>query len=227
VYANIARSFRFPAVDEWYQSTISVFGSLSGGLNLDLVPQTGMSYELGIRDHTLKWFKMNADYFIMQNRHELYYNPIDYVNMIYDRTMRQGIEMEAHILPTSALDICIRYAYEKAFFAGSHFAGNEIPMVPNHKVTSGVTYTFMDCVDFNYVFNFVGPRRFISDQQNVMRMMKYYITNDVRMAYHKLGFEVYGALNNIFNDQHSDVGSYGQYYPSNGRNFIIGVKERF
>ena len=60
-----------------------------------------------------------------------------------------------------------------------------------------------------------------------MRMMKYYITNDVRIAYHKFGFEVYGALNNILNDQHSDVGSYGQYYPSNGRNFLIGVKQKF
>jgi len=228
VYGNISRSFRLPAVDEWFQAVINYPWGTTGGLNLDLEPQTAMNYELGVKDHTLEWLKMNADYFLIDTRHEIFYDPwVTFVNAVYDRTIRHGLELEAHILPAKDLDAYAKYTYEKAFFVGSHYAGNEVPMVPRHKITWGLAYTFMDCVDFNYVANFVGDRRFISDQRNVMRRMKYYITNDVRVAYRKLGLEIFAAINNIFDYDYSAIGSYGQYYPSNGRNFIIGTKYKF
>lgn len=227
VYANIARTFRFPAVDEWYQSTISVFGTLSGGLNLDLVPQSGMNYEVGIRDHSLKWLKVNADCFLMDTRHELYYDPITFANAVHDHTMRNGVELETHIMPLDALDIYADYTFEKAYYVGPRFAGNEIPMVPTQMLTWGITYTYMDCFDVDYKFNFVGPQRFVSDQLNLNRTLKQYITNDIRLAYHKYGFEVFGKINNIFDFNYSEIGSWSQYYPANGRNFVIGVKQKF
>lgn len=227
LYANLSRSFRLPAIDEWYQSTITVFGAISGGLNLDLEPQTGMSYEVGVRDNTIKWLKLNADYFIMDTRHELFYDPVNYVNMIYDRTMRHGLECEAHLLAGDDADIFARYTYENVFFVGGRYAGNTIPMVPQHMLTWGVSYTFMDCVDIDYKFNFVGPRYSVSDQRNVDRKLKHYVTNDIRIGYHKYGFEVYGALNNMFDYKYSDIGAWGAYYPANGRNYIIGVKQKF
>jgi outer membrane receptor protein involved in Fe transport len=39
--------------------------------------------------------------------------------------------------------------------------------------------------------------------------------------------EIYGAIDNLFDYKYSDMGSYGQYYPANGRNFLIGVKQKF
>jgi iron complex outermembrane receptor protein len=229
VYANIARSYRYPAVDEWYQPLWAFWIWSGGGINLDIEPQTGINYEVGVRDNTIKWLKLGADYFIMDSRHELFYDPINFTNAIYDHTMRNGIELEAHLLPQNinSLDLFAKYTYEKAFFIGSHFAGNEIPMVPQHKLTWGISYTFMDSVDINYLFNFVGPRYFISDPLNLSRRMKQYITNDIRMAYHKHGFEVYGSLNNIFDFKYAEIGSYGQYYPANGRNYVVGVKYKF
>jgi len=225
VYANVSRSLRFPAVDEWYQTYTLFWG---GGVNLDLEPQTGMDYEIGFRDHTIKWLKASANYFIMDLRHEIYFDPwAAGINGIYDHTMRTGVEVEAHLLPIEDLDIYGKYTYIKAFFVGSHYAGNDIPMVPRHKVTSGVSYTFMDCVDVGYIFNFVGPRRFLNDQLNLMRQMKQYFTSDIKITYRKHGMEIYGAINNMFDYEYSDMGSMGQYYPANGRNFLIGVKQKF
>ena len=85
----------------------------------------------------------------------------------------------------------------------------------------------MDCVDVDYKFNFAGPRYSVSDQRNVDRKLKQYITNDIRVGYNKHGFEVYGALNNIFDYKYSDIGAWGAYYPANGRNYVIGVKQKF
>jgi iron complex outermembrane receptor protein len=229
VYANVSRSLRFPAVDEWYQTFYSgPWGG--GGINLDLEPQTGMDYEIGIKDHSIKWLKAGADYFIMDTRHELFYGPTIGAfgaNGIYDRTMRNGVEVEAHLLPIDDLDIYGKYAYIKAFFVGSHYAGNEIPMVPKHKVTGGVSYTFMDCLDISYIFNFVGPRRFLNDQLNIMRQMKQYCTSDIKITYRKHGMEIYGAINNALDYAYSDMGATGQYYPANGFNYTIGVKQKF
>jgi outer membrane receptor protein involved in Fe transport len=161
-------------------------------------------------------------------KHELYFDPFAAgANGVHDHTMRHGLELEAHVMPVKDLDIYGKYTLEKAFFVGSHYAGNQIPMVPEQKFTGGLTYTFMDCVDVNYTFNFVGDRRFISDQLDLMRVMKYYITNDIRVGYRKEGFEIYGKLNNIFNNHYSEIGSWGQYYPANGRNFVFGVKQKF
>jgi outer membrane receptor protein involved in Fe transport len=163
----------------------------------------------------------------MDTKHELYMDPVAGVNMVYDKTMRRGLELDTHILPADGLDIYARYTYEKAFFIGSHYAGNEVPMVPTQMLTWGVNYTFMDCVDFTYRFNFVGPRRLISDQRNIGRQLKQYITNDIRLGYRKHGFEVYGALNNILDFKYSEIGTWGTYFPANGRNFLFGVKQKF
>lgn len=228
VYGTISRLFRFPAVDEWYTSRWAGFFGAGGGLNLDLEPQTGMDYEFGIRDNTVDWLKLNADYFIMDIKHELFFDPWAAMsNSIYDHTVRHGLEAEAHINCIENLDIYGRYTYEKAFFVGSHYAGNEIPMVPRHKFTWGVKYSFMDCFDVSYVANFVGDRRFISDQQNLMRTMKYYYVNDVVVAYHKYGLWISLAANNIFDYQYSGIGAYGQYYPANGRNFTFTASYKF
>jgi len=228
VYGSVARGFRLPAVDEWYQTfMVTPWGNVNGGLNMDLDTQESMNYEAGVRDHTLKWLKVNADYFLLDTRHELTYDPINFVNAVYDRTMRHGLELETHVLPVDNLDIYANYTYEKAFFVGSHFAGNTVPLVPCHKLTGGIVYTFMDCVDVHYIFRFVGPRYFISDPLNLSRQMKQYITNDIKLAYRKHGLEIYGALNNIFDYEYSEIGSWGQYFPANGRNFVAGVKYKF
>lgn len=228
LYANAARSFRLPVVDEWYVGRWAGWGGTGGGLNLDLAPQTGMNYEVGIRDNTLKPLKVTANYFLMDLEDEIFYDPwVSGVNAVYDRTFRHGMEFEAHSSSLENLDIYCRYTYQKAFFVGSHYAGNEIPMVPRHKLAWGINYTFMDSFDINYLATLVGERRFISDQQNIMRKMKRYFVNDLVFAYHKFGFRASFAVKNLLDYKYSAIGSYGQYYPSPGRSFVIGFDYEF
>lgn len=235
VYANYSRSFRFPAVDEWYMAQFfDVFsGTIQGGLNADLVPQTGNNYEIGIKENSSKYVRAKVDYFLMDIKHELFYDPIIFVNAVYDHTMRHGLELEAHVYPVESLDCIANYTYEKAFYIGSHFAGHEIPMVPYHKLSAGIDYTFMDCVDFTYLANAVGLQRFINDQQNLSPRMKPYVTHDIKLSYHKYGVEIYGAIYNILDEKYSayavtnGTGTAQAYYPSPGVNYVTGIKYRF
>lgn len=235
LYANYSRSFRFPAVDEWYMAQFfDVFsGTVQGGLNADLEPQTGNNYEIGIKENSSKYVSAKVDYFLMDIKHELFYDPVNFINTIYDRTMRHGLELETHVYPTDDLDCIVNYTYEKAFYVGSHFAGNDIPMVPRNKFSAGFNYTFMDCVDFTYLATAVGLQRFINDQQNFAPRMKPYVTHDIKMSYHKYGMEIYGAIYNLFDEKYSAygvtnaAGTAQAYYPSPGVNYVTGIKYRF
>jgi outer membrane receptor protein involved in Fe transport len=222
VYANYSRSFRFPAVDEWFQAQFQdVFsGTIQGGLNLNLEPQTGNNYEIGIKENSSKYVRVKANYFLMDIKHELYFDPITFANSIYDRTMRHGLELETHVYPVNNLDCIANYTYEKA-------------LIPRHKFSSGFDYTFMDSVKFSYLANFVGLRRFLNDQQNLSPRLKSYLTHDIKLSYYKYGFEIYGAIYNIFNEKYSasgttnGTGTAQVYYPSPGVNYVMGAKYRF
>lgn len=233
VYANYARSFRFPAVDEWYNALWAAWGLSGGGLNLNLLPQTGNNYEIGIKDNFSKYLKISADYFITDIKHELYFNPVTQFNSVYDRTMRNGLELEVHIYPIDSLDGFFKYTYENAFFVGSQFAGNEIPMVPKNKITGGINYTLKDCFNINYMVNYTGSRRFISDQKNIVSRLKSYTTQDAKFMYYKYGFEIYAAIYNIWDENYYEyavtnaTGTAMNYYPSPRRNFVIGAKYKF
>ncbi len=233
VYANYSRSFRFPAVDEWYSALWSFWGLAGGGLNLDLKPQTGNNFEVGIRENSSKYLGVKASYFLMDLRHELYFNPVTLANSIYDRTIRHGLELETHAYLFHGFDASVNYTYEKAFFVGSSFAGNEVPMVPRHKITGSIDYTFMDCVNIIYSASYVSPMRFTSDQRNVVPRLKSYMTHDVKLSYNKYGLSIYGAIYNIFNEKYdaygvtNALGTVQSHYPAPGTNFIAGVTYTF
>ncbi len=241
VYATYSHSYRYPTTEEWYATIVDYGAGPTGGLNLNLTPQEGNNYEIGIKENSFKFLAVKAACYIMDLKHELYYDPntiSSNSNSIYDRTMHQGLELEGHLYMIDNLDIFTNYTYQKAFFAGGRYGGNEIPMVPNQKISSGFDYKFMDCIDVNYLINFVGPRRFISDQANVVPSMKSFITHDVKFSYYKYDFEVYGAIYNIFNERYAEQGVLGYnstftsrtdpgYYPSPGTNFVVGTKYKF
>lgn len=233
LYASYSRSYRFPVVDEWFSSDYVFAGTLypGQGLNQDLVPQTGNHFELGIKEGLLKWLGINADYFLQYLKHELYYNPITNVNAIYDTTVRHGMELEVHIRPMESLDVFANYTYEKAFFDGGQFAGNEIPGVPRDKIACGIDYTFYDSVRIHYLANIIGPQRFISDQPNTNPKLKLYATHDLKVSYYKYGLSAYAAIYNILDSQYSSYGAmYGTdpyYFTSPGRTLALGVEYKF
>jgi len=226
VYLNYARSFRFPVLDEFYD----IF---TGAVNSNLEPQFGNNYEIGVKENSSKYLSVKADYFIMDLKHEIYYDPISFSNSIYDHTMHRGLETEAHLFLFDCIDCFANYTYQQVYYIGSSYAGNDIPLVPQQKFAAGFTYTLMKCANFSYAANYVGFRRYLNDERSVAPRIKDHVTHDIKMSYYKYGFEAYSAIYNIFNLKYYDYGVSSadgrrqNYYPSPGINYVIGVNYKF
>ncbi|MFA6142449.1 MAG: TonB-dependent receptor [Candidatus Omnitrophota bacterium] len=235
IYAQYSRSFRFPVTEDWYSSLyIDYFsGKVTGGMNLDLEPQTANSYEIGIKEYSSKYLNVNADYYLMNINNELYYDSITNKNAIYPNTIHHGLELKTDAFLMDSVHAFLNYTFQKAFFVGGAYAGNNIPMVPMNKISTGLKYTFKDCVDVAYSINYIGSRRFANDLHNTMPSLKEYVTHDIRFSYRKYGFEIYGAINNIFNEAYSEYGALDWsltrpgYYPAPGTNASMGVRYSF
>lgn len=236
VYLKYDRAYRFPTTDQWYtQLYVDYFsGLIAGGLNLDLKPQVSHTYEVGIKESSFKYLDLHGAYYIMDVKNELYYNPITYANAVHHHTVHHGLELESTIFARDDFDIFGNYTFQKAFFVGENFAGNQIPMVPEHKFSLGFNYRLQDCFKLTYLCDYVGARRFANDLKNLQPYLKAYTVHNVKMTYQKYGFETFVALNNIFNEQYSEYGvldtftlSMPGYYPSPGRNFTAGFSYKF
>ncbi|MFA5145797.1 MAG: TonB-dependent receptor [Candidatus Omnitrophota bacterium] len=235
VYAHYSRSFRFPVTEEWYSSLyVDYFsGLIAGGLNLALKPQVAHTYEIGIKENSSKYLSISADYNIMDIKNEIYYDSVANQNAVHHHTIHHGLELESEFRIMNDLRCFFNYTYQKAFFVGEGFAGNEIPMVPRHKISTGLSYTYKDCVKATYAINYVGPRRFANDLQNNMPRLKEYTTHDVKLAYEKCGFEVYAAVHNLFDAEYSEYGALDftltrpGYFPSPRMNATAGVRYTF
>ncbi|MFA6321759.1 MAG: TonB-dependent receptor, partial [Candidatus Omnitrophota bacterium] len=241
VYTNVSRSYRLPAVDEWYSSLYNYYGLAGGGLNLGLKPQTQMNYEFGVKDQTLKFLSFAGSVYFMDVHKELYYNPMTGSNEVYDHTKHNGFTFESHFYPEKlsrnikdvAADIFGRYTYCNAYFSDGSFAGNLVPAVSRNRITAGVNLTYLQSVTFSYLMHYVGPSYLISDQANTGSPLKGYCSNDVKLSYKKYGFEMFGSINNIFNAQYCEYGAMNStgttenFYPSPGRTLLGGVKYAF
>jgi len=73
IYANYARSYRYPVTDEFFQSAYesSWFGFVflvPASLNTDLKQQVANNYEIGIKDNSLDHLKATAAYYIIETK---------------------------------------------------------------------------------------------------------------------------------------------------------------
>jgi len=233
VYATLSRSFRFPVVDEWYQSMYTdwVTGRIAGGLNLDLKPQIGMNYEIGIKENSSKYVGFRANYHIMDVKNELYLKslPNFQQNSVHHHTIHQGLELAGDLyLFENMVRGFANYTYEKTFFVGDDFAGNEMPLVPEHKFSAGFDLRYEDCFYFTYLATYVGNRFVGNDLRNIEPKLKSYARHDIKISYKKYGLEMFAAINNLANVEYSEYGVMDRvqtsrsYYPAPRRTFLIG-----
>jgi iron complex outermembrane receptor protein len=178
----------------------------------------------------------------MELEHEIYYNPFGGpfgfgANENYDKTSHRGVELSTEAKPWQWLKIWANYTYTKATFRGGVYDGNDIPDVPNHKVSFGFDLiphfvAFLEGLDFNVWATYYSKRRFINDQPNVVPELNDYITVNAKLSYTWKFLTAFVGVNNIFDEKYSEYGVYSSfsgrnYYPSPGVNFFGGLSVKF
>ncbi|MGA2319007.1 MAG: TonB-dependent receptor [Thermodesulfobacteriota bacterium] len=226
-FFSFKRSFRFPVSDE----LIQYFPTFQ--VNPMMKPQTGYHYEAGIRHAFTEQIEANLTVFWIDLHDEIFYNPETFSNENFPKTRRQGVEVGAKVKPYPWLSCWANYTYIRPILLEAPFLGNDIPGVPRHKGSLGVDIDFGKGFLLNTKANIVGSRHLISDWGNQFGRLDGYYTLDAKLSYSWKGLKAFAGVNNLTNQKYAEfavtnaAGTSQLFYPSPGRNFLVGVSYTF
>lgn len=228
VYGRFSRSFRFPSTDEFY--------SRWTGLDTDLSHQKADTWEVGIKDANWRFLQPMVNFFWMKSDDEIFYDPTAGAfgtNSNYDRIKRFGIETGAVSDPFEWLDLYFNYTYMDAEFDEGLFAGNRVPMVPEHKIAWGINFVPEEFIEFNFSSEYISEQYSINDQYNRLPKLKSYFICNGKIVLKYKGVEAFFGVNNMFDTRYAEIavsnvtGTVTDLHPAPERNYIFGASLEF
>jgi len=237
VFLNVGRSYRFPEIDEF--NYFDANGAKQ--LNINLEPQSSVTYQAGVRHKFSDHFKGSFSLFRMNVKNYLYYNATQSLgpwgwngqNENYDKTIHEGIESSIDIKLNNLISLFGNYTYTNAYFDKGLYDGNKIPLVPQHKGSAGLKLKFPKNITFNLISTYVGKQYAMNDQANDYSRLKSYAVADSNISWGFKNLTATFGINNLFNKKYSEyagvVVSNGAnfYYPSPERNFSLKINYIF
>jgi iron complex outermembrane receptor protein len=221
IYASFAQSFRYPVLDE-------IFNFYTNTIDTTLVPQTSDNYEFGIRHHFTPTFYANVNFFRINTKNELFYNPISFANENYDgKTRQDGVEISLS-KTFEKITLSGNYSYTAATFTSGQFENNNVPNVPNHKAALSGLFNLGKGFSLNIDAVYVGERPFISDFSNAFEDQEDYLIVNTKLKYQWKKITTFLNINNITDEEYAEYGVLSStlepaFYPSPKINFLAGV----
>jgi iron complex outermembrane receptor protein len=223
IYFSFARSFRYPVLDE-------IFNFFTNTIDTTLVPQTSDNYEFGIRHHFTPTFYTNVNFFRINTKNELFYNPTAFANENYDgKTRRDGVEISLS-KTFEKITISGNYSYTDATFTGGQFENNNVPNIPNNKAALSGLFTLGKGFSLNVDAVYVGERPLISDFSNAFEDQEDYLIVNTKLKYQWKEITAFLNINNITDEEYSEYGGISTFpitepgfFPSPKINFLAGV----
>lgn len=141
------------------------------------------------------------------------------------RTRRQGIEAEVS-LKSNVLQFQASYAFLDARFldaltlgSDSPFAdadgniqvlpGNHIPRLPSHLIKASIEYAVTDVWKVGGDALYVSSQYFVGDESNQFPKLPSYTVFNLHTSYQiTKNFQIYGRVNNVFDNRYSTVGTF-------------------
>jgi iron complex outermembrane receptor protein len=229
LFARYEHFFRFPFVDE-----VGTFQSGGGTFNKDLRPETGNSFEVGAEQRLPGNVTVGATLFWMKMKGEI--TPVEVAPWVWvqtnmDETIHQGIELSLRADPWKYLSCYSNYTYQIVEFAAGTDDGNEVPLVPKHKLSGGIEVRPVEGLRVNLDASYTSRMYMGSDNANSGEQLDDYVVVDLGLAYAipcaRTTIEIFGGIDNLFDKTYADYAySYG-YYPAPGRTYKAGVKVSF
>lgn len=236
LFGRVGRSFRVATVDEIFNQ---YGGPVFDSRITMLEPQTSHDRELGI-DYRDGASKLRATLYQMNISNEIHYNALTFTNMNLSPTRREGLELEGRHAYGDALEVSAAYSYTVAKFrsgnyGGVNVAGNNVPLVPKHKLALGASWKFSGQTTLNGNANYVGSQHFDNDQANTFgQKMPAYTTVDLKLTHQEGPWLLAGTVNNLFDQKYfsyavASTATAGVYnaYPMRERNFSLSASYRF
>jgi len=223
VYASYAGGFRYPVLDE-------LFNFFANTINTNLEPQTSTNYEVGVRHYFTKKLYGHLNFFHINTKNEIFFNPATFSNENLDgETRRDGVEVTVGY-NFSTVSLMGTYTYRNARIRSGQFDGNEVPNVPSHQATFNALWNPIEKLGLVLNGIYVGKRFYESDFPNAFPQQEDYVVFNGKINYKWQKMTVFMAINNIFDEKYSAYGVLATFpvepavYPSPERNFLVGVR---
>ncbi|MGZ8487080.1 MAG: TonB-dependent receptor [Candidatus Binatia bacterium] len=208
---SYSEGVRIPTVDELFAQ--GPFGS-----NPDLKAMTSRNFELGAQAQLQDWLDASLALFYTPVRDEILFVVTDPLlffgrNENISRTLRRGIELSLKARYQKWLDGFINYTAMKAtfetdvlLFSGQVRKGDDLPLVPRHRVGVGINTYPMEGLTVSLFGNYVGAQFMQSDEPNQAKKIADYFVLNSRIAYQWKQWTGYVNFNNLTNRKYSTSG---------------------
>jgi iron complex outermembrane receptor protein len=174
---------------------------------------------------------VSATLFRMEMRDEIATDPLTWAQVNMDETVHQGVELAVQADPWRFLSCYANYTYQVVEFDDGANNGNEVPLVPKHKLGGGVEVRPVDGLRVNLDANYTSCMYMGTDNANALDQLDDYVVVDLGLAYAipcaKTTIEVFGGIDNLFDKTYTDYAYSFGYYPAAGRTYKAGLKVSF
>ena len=223
LYFSFSDGFRYPVLDE-------LFSFFTNTINTGLFPQTSDNYEIGVRHHFTETLYANLNFFRLDTKNEIFFNPTTFANENLDgETRRDGVEIALGAL-FKTVNLSGSYTYTDPEIRGGQFSGKVIPNVPKHQATLNAVWVPVERFTFSLNGFYVGKRFFESDFANAFPKQDDFVVFNCKLSYNRNKWTAFLDVNNIFNEKYSEFGVIATFptepafFPSPEINFLFGVR---
>jgi outer membrane receptor protein involved in Fe transport len=232
---SYSEGVRIPTVDELFAQ--GPFGS-----NPDLQAMKSRNFELGAKANLRDWLDGSLALFYTPVRDEILFVVTDPINFFgrnenIDKTLRRGMELSLKARYQKWLDAFVNYTVTKAtfetdvlLFSGQVRKGDELPLVPRHRVGVGVNTYPLDGLTLSLFGQYVSDQFMLRDEPNEAKKVADYFILGSRIAYQWKQWTGYVNFNNLTDRKYSTSGILVNEpfrVPAPGFNVFAGLSFRY
>ena len=201
-----------------------------------LKPQTGESWETGVEwVDGLQQYRLSVYRLELEN--ELMYDPtaegpdsawgFDGANINLDKTLRQGLMLEAERQLTPELSIGGQYSFTDSEYRDGAFKGKEVPWVSRHSASAHVSYEILPGLRSYVEAIYTGNRYHTGDDANILGKTGSYTLFNAALSYDYRQFNAKLRINNLTGKRYDAFGSFANRYPAPEEEYQLSVGYRF
>ena len=232
---SYSEGIRIPTVTELFAQ--GPFGS-----NPNLLPMTSRNFEIGAKGRWSDWLEATLALFYMPVKDEILFIVTDPINFFgrnenISRTLRKGVEFSLKGHFKQWVDGFINYTATKAtfetdvlLFSGQVNKGDEITLVPRHRVSSGFNVHPVEGLTLSLFGTYVSSQFLLGDEPNQGKKLADYFVLNSRIAYEQKYWTAQLTLNNMTDRKYSTSGIITNqpfFVPATGFNVFAGVTFRY
>ena len=233
-YAKGTRFHRSPFCDEMNYTE-------SGRM---LRPERGSSFDIGADWEFLDEFSLALNAYAMLIDDEIFYNPYvtpgaygwnGYNCNSPSRTCRAGFDAAFSWLRDRTAEFSVSYGAVQAQFAGGSYHGNDVPLVPNHRIRVEAGVWLWDDFEVKGGWRYVSSQRLMGDFGNDHGELGGYCLFDIGFIYEPSwaeGWTLSLVVDNLLDRDYCDFAGWSDaagayYYPACARSFLLTLAYEF